>query len=785
MFELVFVDVTNFVADPIRTGVQRVVASILTGTNSSNFIPFRVVAHDTIAVLDPSIINVFRRFFRYSATGPEPIRVFDNNYKRLLASDEDLIRFLAMHPVALIPSKRLFEYASYIVNLEAFTDQTRSHFYLSCPPNYQSKVLHLIHDLLIFQHPRLFPQLNWRYAADYIDLFAAYSVAGKFVVATHSLALQVSACFNRPLEEIKVVHFGGNFATSRSETARISSQRKRILVVGTIEPRKFPVLIFKALHRIMRDEADLECIVVGKWGWVTADQRQEIEAIIAQGLVSHLDDVADEELSDLIQNTNLAIYVSEQEGFGLPVIEFAYHGIKVITNSAVPSSEYVRESGIVLDIVSESTIYDALRQAISTASPAGRSYQWTWSDTAREIFENLSKPLSPSHIYWPFVSRLVREFKSRQLDWEEFKPAMKERFGEILIESGEFGAAHETSSASNNIERLCEIVSDNLALVPWADLMLVRPHIETFIQCLIEASSFDAISKGYVVVLGRAIDPRSANEISRLTLDGRIKRLLELGRSEESQKFLGPQVSVAFRSLLAAAEAVLNAVFCENIDLFLVHALIGLQAPTTAEIANAIQVRWDASARLRLLSKLVSKRLFLGSDLDLFMRFLSDFLEQERDDAVRSGTSEEDSEGGEVSVEALILPSSKLFRHGWIKEIRNGEIVSRRLSSSGVLANPKPDWNIDSIVLEFRAVKPKMDPLIDVFVGSQHFPLATLFDHEKTSLRIFKPHSASAVRLGGKYFSFVDRGVGRSDYKSTVGSTVAPEIVAIRIKYAP
>ena len=109
------------------------------------------------------------------------------------------------------------------------------------------------------------------------------------------------------------------------------SARKSFLMVGTLEPRKGHAEVLGAFERLWAEGHDLPLVIVGRQGWM-------VEALVRR-LVLHpeknwrlfwLADVSDEYLERLYAAATCLIAASYAEGFGLPLIEAAQHGLPVI-----------------------------------------------------------------------------------------------------------------------------------------------------------------------------------------------------------------------------------------------------------------------------------------------------------------------------------------------------------------------------------------------------------------------------------------------------------------------
>ena len=630
MFNLTFLDITQFAAEPLRTGVQRVLIKIIQHLPKDRIMPFRVVDAEHVAILDPAIFECCIAFFQNSQPSARERAAAQHGLHFTLSAEESLIRLIAARPLAVIQAHRFFRRVRRILNLEAFVNIDRSRFYISCPSNYRHKIYHLIHDFLPFEAPEAFPQLNWRYAADYLALFEAYSLAGGYLVSTEEMAQKVCAYFGRREEDVQVVHFGGDI-TSDLVASQPHARRRRVVMLGTIEPRKYPLAVVRALDELVARQPDVECMVIGYWGWVQQEIREEIETILRRGRVAHLTGVGDVALASLVADTDVAIYVSSTEGFGLPVIEFASLGIPVVTNRAVPSSRLVSDGAIVLDEITQS----ALLAAVTAQLARGRClpyYKWTWADCGREIMLDKSvNQLAPDAIdpvddlaCWRISVQLMRETCLNKFDWEALKIEVRKiLFSEIGRSFGVFRGPMDNVEISNRqdiVEKVSEVVSDNRNLVYWADLLAARPLLAEVMRSMLSLSYLDGLMHAYIAFVGRPIDARAASEAVRLSPPvRRLERITELINSNEALDFLGKEEAGALRSLLTAVNPVLIRTFGEFFDLSYLLESLGMAPPSVEDICMTEKLVSGSAHRLDLLLRFGGRRKPCGDEIDLLL----------------------------------------------------------------------------------------------------------------------------------------------------------------------
>jgi len=112
---------------------------------------------------------------------------------------------------------------------------------------------------------------------------------------------------------------------------------RRILIVGSIEPRKNHLQILSALQILFEQGHHFEAVIVGNAGWENEPIMRKIHELQYAGAQierrSHTDD---SELERLLATSSLGIFISEAEGFGLPIVESRAFGLRMLYSNIRP-----------------------------------------------------------------------------------------------------------------------------------------------------------------------------------------------------------------------------------------------------------------------------------------------------------------------------------------------------------------------------------------------------------------------------------------------------------------
>ena len=166
------------------------------------------------------------------------------------------------------------------------------------------------------------------------------------------------------------------------------------LSVGTVEPRKNLLRVFEAFRAGRRaSHFDWPLVVVGASGWKNSREHEMLDGLVKDGLALYLDYVTDDTLLTLYGAAGALVFPSLYEGFGLPALEAAACGCRVITSERSAMAEFAPEETLFVNPEDVSSISDALKAIPSKPEfgsgfdPGTQAAARTWVDVARETSE--------------------------------------------------------------------------------------------------------------------------------------------------------------------------------------------------------------------------------------------------------------------------------------------------------------------------------------------------------------------------------------------------------------
>jgi len=113
--------------------------------------------------------------------------------------------------------------------------------------------------------------------------------------------------------------------------AALLAGRKTFLMVGTLEPRKGNAQVLDAFEQLWAAGVDANLAMVGKLGWLMDEFAGRLRAHPEFGRRLHwFEGISDRRLGALYGASAALVFASEAEGFGLPLVEAARHGLPII-----------------------------------------------------------------------------------------------------------------------------------------------------------------------------------------------------------------------------------------------------------------------------------------------------------------------------------------------------------------------------------------------------------------------------------------------------------------------
>lgn len=262
----------------------------------------------------------------------------------------------------------------------------------------------VVYDLLPLHHP------DW-WADGMSDKFSAWfessaRVADGFACISEAtandvhVALADSEACERRIPTVRSFHIGADIADSLPSTGLpgnssevLAQLRKQpsFLMVGTIEPRKGHSQALAAFEQLWESGVAASLVIVGKTGWMVDDfvGRLASHPRLGAGLYV-LQAASDEFLARIYTACSCLLAASEGEGFGLPLIEAAQHGLPILARDLAVFEEVAGTHAFYFHGDKPGDLSAAIKEWLALyardAHPKTHAMPWlTWEQSAQQL----------------------------------------------------------------------------------------------------------------------------------------------------------------------------------------------------------------------------------------------------------------------------------------------------------------------------------------------------------------------------------------------------------------
>jgi len=183
---------------------------------------------------------------------------------------------------------------------------------------------------------------------------------------------------------------GRGMPADASEVLAALAARPSFLMVGTVEPRKGHAQALAAFELLWEQGIDLNLVVVGKEGWMVEQLARRMRGHAERGVrLFWLAGIPDDMLLALYAGSSALLAASEGEGFGLPLIEAARHGIPIVARGLPVFREVAGGHAHYFDGGDPADLARALADWLALwragKAPASAGMPWlTWEASARQ-----------------------------------------------------------------------------------------------------------------------------------------------------------------------------------------------------------------------------------------------------------------------------------------------------------------------------------------------------------------------------------------------------------------
>jgi glycosyltransferase involved in cell wall biosynthesis len=206
------------------------------------------------------------------------------------------------------------------------------------PRNCPIPMVATIHDLTFFDRPELHERKKVKFFQSAIRYAAAN--AAVVVCVSDATARRFRELFSNSVDVIVAPHGidherftptepSPGFDARVLERYGVRQEGKRIVQVGTLEPRKGCLGLLNAVELL--DDGKVDLVFVGQRGWGLEEFDAALSRSPAKDRVHLVGYVPDDEISAFLRTASVVAYPSIEEGFGLPALEALACGAPLVT----------------------------------------------------------------------------------------------------------------------------------------------------------------------------------------------------------------------------------------------------------------------------------------------------------------------------------------------------------------------------------------------------------------------------------------------------------------------
>ena len=382
------IDVSALVLVDLKTGIQRVVRSIVKTLIDNPPQGFRI---EPVYASPEGPYRYARKFTLKSLDCPE--QVLDDDIVEVKPKD---ILFVPDLHFQVVQGQR-----DYFVKLR----------------NIGVSVFFLVHDILPIRHPEYFPEGTFEDFQQWLRVVVqtdgAICVSRTVAEDLHCWLNQVRPDRQRPFA-IGWNHHGADIAASIpstglpdgfDKTLRNLAKAPTILMVGTVEPRKGHLQVLKACELLWIRGIKMNLVIVGKDGWMVNKTAKRLKLHNRRNpQFVWYQNISDEALQRLYNAADGILMASVGEGFGLPLIEAAQHGCPILARDLPVFREVAGPYASYFSGTSALKLAGALRSWLralkNNSAPQSSAMPWmTWKESADQLVTLLTDKQNPQWLY--------------------------------------------------------------------------------------------------------------------------------------------------------------------------------------------------------------------------------------------------------------------------------------------------------------------------------------------------------------------------------------------------
>ena len=267
------------------------------------------------------------------------------------------------------------------------------------------KTLTVIHDINFEHFPADLPFFNRSYYRHYFPKFAHH--AHRIATVSEFSKKDIAGYYHVPEGKIDVVYNGVNEGFRPIASANVQQVRDAFtegapyfLFIGAIHKRKNIIHLLQSFDAFKTQSGStMKLVFAGQKRWWTEDMESCYTSLRHKSDIIFTGRVEEETLHRLAAAAFAVTYVSNFEGFGIPILEGMRAGVPVLTSNVTSMPEVAGDAALLVDPFSTTSITegmlqlytdDALRSQL-VEKGLQRSKIFSWEHTATSLWESMMK----------------------------------------------------------------------------------------------------------------------------------------------------------------------------------------------------------------------------------------------------------------------------------------------------------------------------------------------------------------------------------------------------------
>lgn len=280
--------------------------------------------------------------------------------------------------------------------------------YNTIPVCCSSKIVVTIHDVIYMDMPlKLAPSIYKKLGLIYRKSIVPVAVkkSQKIITVSEFAKRELEKKFVNQKEKIRVIYQGTDVDTNGldKDEERDFLKKNRIsapyiLGFGSLEARKNSLRLIRAFKKILdNSDRNIKLVLFGFRGYNISEEKKYIEKYNLQERIIVLGYVSEAEKVTLYKNSEMFVFPTLAEGFGIPVLEAFINKTPVITSNVTSIPEIAGDSAIMLDPNKEEDITTAILRLLNDSNLKNemiikgelQAAKFNWDVSSKKILEEI------------------------------------------------------------------------------------------------------------------------------------------------------------------------------------------------------------------------------------------------------------------------------------------------------------------------------------------------------------------------------------------------------------